>query len=59
MEARGGGMTMVGFAEFIHSLGVETAYNLDGFLDGDIEEMLKALRQAETAEKLKGENVQW
>ena len=30
MEARGGGMTMVGFAEFIHSLGVETAYNLDG-----------------------------
>lgn len=30
MESKGGGMTMVGFAEFIHSLGVETAYNLDG-----------------------------
>ena len=36
-----------------------TAYNLDGFLDGDIGDVLKALRQAETAEKLKGENVQW
>ena len=36
-----------------------TAYNLDGFLDGDIEAMLKALRQAETAEKLKGESAQW
>lgn len=30
MESKGGGMTMVGFAEFIASLGVETAYNLDG-----------------------------
>ena len=30
MESKGGGMTMVGFAEFIHSLGVENAYNLDG-----------------------------
>lgn len=30
MESQGGGMTMVGFAEFIASLGVETAYNLDG-----------------------------
>ena len=36
-----------------------TAYNLDGFLDGDIEAMLKALRQAETAEKLKGDNTIW
>jgi len=30
MESKGGGMTMTGFAEFIASLGVETAYNLDG-----------------------------
>lgn len=30
MESKGGGLTMVGFAEFIHSLDVETAYNLDG-----------------------------
>ena len=36
-----------------------TAYNLTGFLDGDIEDMLKALRQAETAERLKGEHLQW
>lgn len=30
MEAHGGGMTMDDFAAFVHSLGVENAYNLDG-----------------------------
>lgn len=30
MEKRGGGMTMIQFAEFVYSLGVENAYNLDG-----------------------------
>ncbi len=30
MESKGGGLTMVDFANFIHSLGVENAYNLDG-----------------------------
>ena len=37
-----------------HRIGF-TSYNLTGFMDGDIESVLEALKVAETAEKLKGQ----
>ncbi len=39
-----------------HRIGM-SIYHLDGFLNGDIGEMLLALRRAEIAEKLKGESA--
>jgi peptide chain release factor 1 len=38
-----------------HRIGF-TTHNFDGFLDGDIDEMIVALMAADTAEKLKGNN---
>jgi peptide chain release factor 1 len=35
-----------------HRIGM-TLYNLDGFLDGDIQEMINGLELAENTEKLK------
>lgn len=35
----------------------KSIYNLDNFMNGDIEEMIDALKLAENAEKLKGEEV--
>ena len=32
-------------------------YNLGVFMNGDIQEMIDALKMAENAEKLKGDNV--
>jgi peptide chain release factor 1 len=32
-------------------------YNLSSFMNGDIQEMIDALRMAENAEKLKGEEA--
>ena len=34
----------------------KSIYNLDAFMNGDIEEMLEALIMAENAEKMKGED---
>ena len=34
----------------------KSIYNLDTFMNGDIEEMLEALIMAENAEKMKGED---
>jgi peptide chain release factor 1 len=36
-----------------HRIGF-TTHNFDGFLDGEIDEMITALMAADTAEKLKG-----
>ena len=36
----------------------KTMYNLGGFMNGDIQEMIDALKMAENAEKMKGEGVQ-
>ena len=38
-----------------HRIGM-TLYSLDAFLDGDIGEMIEALREADMAERLKSEN---
>ena len=32
-------------------------YNLSAFMNGDVQEMIDALKVAENAEKLKGENL--
>jgi peptide chain release factor 1 len=38
-----------------HRIG-KTIYNLNAFMNGDIQDMIDALKMAETAEKMKGEN---
>jgi Protein chain release factor A len=35
----------------------KTMYNLSSFMNGDVQEMIDALKVAENAEKLKGENL--
>ena len=35
----------------------KTMYNLSAFMNGDVQEMIDALKVAENAEKLKGENL--